>query len=378
MTENPIIAQVKRGDTIESRHRGAYAVCDAAGKLLVSAGDLVTPIFPRSAIKAFQCVPLIESGAAGHFGLNDEEIALCCASHNGEPAHLRVAASILGKAGNAETHYECGAHWPHERKDVIDLGLKHEVPRAIHNNCSGKHAGMLAYARHLSLSTEGYVKQSHPVQQAVAATLARYCDVDIASAPVGIDGCSVPTWAMPLPNMALGFARLSNPADKAGQWIIRAARKHPEMIEGSKGFDTAVMRAVPRLFLKYGAEAVYCGTIPHAGLGFSMKVDDGSKRGVQVAIASMLASLPVWDEAEKSLAQIIRPCGVAQLARRARGERRRRGLITSSPARPMSRTASAWRVQYPDVSPKSRQQPIQSVPPFPDRHRAPVLRQNRH
>lgn len=300
MIDSPVIAHVTRGTTIESRHRGSFAVRDANGKILASAGDIATPVFPRSSIKAFQCLPLIESGAAERYGLTDEEIALCCASHNGEPAHLRVAASILAKAGNAESHYECGAHWPHEREDVADLTRMHQEPRAIHNSCSGKHAGMLAFARHLGLATDNYVSQTHPVQQAVAATLARYCDIDIQNAPVGIDGCAVPTWAMPLPNLALGFARLANPADRAGQWIIRAARNHPDMIEGSKGFDTAVMRAVPRLFIKYGAEAVCCGAIPHAGLGFAMKVDDGGRRAAQVAIAAMLASLPVWMPEEKA------------------------------------------------------------------------------
>lgn len=303
MTDNPIIAHVTRGSTVESRHRGAYVVSDANGRLVASAGDLTTPIFPRSAIKAFQCVPLIESGAAEHFGLNDEEIALCCASHNGEPEHLRVAASILAKSGNSEAHYACGAHWPHERKDVINLARAHAEPRAIHNNCSGKHAGMLAYARHLSVGTEGYVKQSHPVQQAVAATLARYCDVDIAKAPVGIDGCSVPTWAMPLPNMALGFARLTNPADKSGQWIIRAARNHPFMVAGSNRFDTDIMQKIPRLFIKVGAEGVYCGCIAHAGLGFALKCDDGSIRGAEVAVSRVLLGLDVWSEDERNVLQ---------------------------------------------------------------------------
>jgi L-asparaginase II len=129
MSQNPVIANVNRGGTVESRHHGAYAVSTATGRVVVSAGDIDAPIFPRSAIKAFQCLPLIESGAAERFGLNDEEIALCCSSHNGEPEHLRVAASILAKAGNAEDLYECGAHWPHERKDVIGLARAGGTPR---------------------------------------------------------------------------------------------------------------------------------------------------------------------------------------------------------------------------------------------------------
>lgn len=298
MTSNPVIATITRGGTIESQHRGSYVVSDAKGAIVTTAGDIDFPVFPRSAIKAFQCVPLIESGAAERFGLNDEEIALCCASHNGEAEHLRVAASILAKAGNEESSYECGAHWPHERNDVIAIAKAGEEPRAIHNNCSGKHAGMLALARQLGAPSKDYSKLEHPVQLAVRATIEKLCDINLAQAPVGIDGCSVPTWAIPLRNMALGFARLADPGDAAGTRIMRAVRHNPFMIEGSTGFDTKITQAVPRLFIKYGAEAVCCGAIPHAGLGFALKVDDGSKRAAHVAIAGVLLELDVWTEDE--------------------------------------------------------------------------------
>ncbi len=298
MTSNPVIATVTRGGTIESQHRGTYVVSDAKGAIVTAAGDINFPVFSRSAIKALQCVPLIESGAAERFGLNDEEIALCCASHNGEPEHLRVAASILAKAQNSEAAFECGPHWPYERNDVVAIAKAGEEPRPIHNGCSGKHAGMLALARQLGAPASGYANQEHPVQQAVRATIEKFCDVDLAHAPVGIDGCSVPTWAFPLRNLALGFARLASPGNVAGIWIMRAARHHPFMIEGRSGFDTRIMKAVPRLFIKYGAEAVYCGAIPHAGLGFALKVDDGGKRAAHAAIAGVLLGLDVWTEDE--------------------------------------------------------------------------------
>jgi L-asparaginase II len=297
---NPILVEVTRGGIVESRHRGSFVVSDASGNRLASAGDMTTPIFPRSAFKAFQCVPLIESGAADHFGLSDAEIALCCASHNGEPQHVQVAASILAKAGHAETQLECGAHWPHEREDVVAQSREAGQPRAIHNVCSGKHAGMLALAKHLGVPAAGYVKFEHPVQRGVADTLTRFCEVDIATAPMGIDGCSVPTWAMPLPQMALGFARLAAADCAAGRRIIGAVRAHPMMIEGKSGFDSIIMAEVPGLFLKYGAEAVYCGVIAHAGLGFALKIDDGAKRAAQVAIAGVLAALEVWTTEERS------------------------------------------------------------------------------
>jgi L-asparaginase II len=296
---NPIIAEVTRGGIVESRHTGAFAVVDGEGKLIKSAGGFAVPIFPRSAIKAFQFVPVIESGAADHFGFTDEEIALACSSHNGEADHVRVARSMLQKAGENEEHYECGAHWP------SNLEAHHDAVRAggealqVHNNCSGKHAGMLALARQLGANAKNYVNIDHPVQQAIAEVIARYCEVDVKALTWGIDGCSVPTWAFPLSNMALGFARLT--ATPAGKRIIQAVRNHPFMVAGTKRFDTKVMQTVPRVFVKTGAEGVYCGCIPHAHIGVALKCDDGASRAAETAMASVLASLDVWtaDEKEK-------------------------------------------------------------------------------
>lgn len=297
---NPIIAEITRGTLVESTHRGAYGVSDASGRMIAEAGDITGPVFPRSAIKAFQCVPVIESGAADHFGLTDEEIALCCSSHNGEPEHVRVAQSILRKAGNSETLYECGAHWPSSSKAARDLARHAEAPGQVHNNCSGKHAGMLALARQLGVEPQDYIKQTHPVQKAIADVIAKLCDVNIAAAPVGIDGCSVPTWALPLKNQALGFARLAAPGHAAGRRIIQACRAHPFMVAGTGRFDTRIMQDIPRLFIKTGAEGVYCGCIPHAGLGFALKCDDGASRASEVAIAGVLARLDVWTGEERA------------------------------------------------------------------------------
>ena len=297
---NPIIAVLRRADIVESQHRGAYAVSDAGGAVIAKAGAYQEAFFPRSAIKAFQCLPLIESGAAKAFNLNDEEIALCCASHGGEAEHVRVARSILAKAGIGETSYECGAHFPTTRSAANDLVRANQKPLAVHNNCSGKHAGMLALAKHLGVSLENYVLPEHPVQRAVADCLSRYCGFDVSKAPCGIDGCSVPTWAVPMDKLAQGFAKLCDPANAAAQWIIRAARAHPFLIAGTGRFDTKIMQAVPRLFIKVGAEGVFCGCIPHAGLGFALKCDDGATRGAEVAVAQMLAHLNVWTDAEKA------------------------------------------------------------------------------
>jgi L-asparaginase II len=298
--ENPIIADVKRGGIVESVHRGAFVVVDAQGKVLASAGDIARPIYPRSAIKAFQALPLLQSGGAQALQLSDEELALLCASHDGEPDHVRVAGQILHKCGCAEHHYECGSHWPSSRDAANALLRGGQKPRAIHNNCSGKHAGMIAMANHLGVEVAGYVKPQHAVQQNVAKAMGDICDVNLAHAPMAMDGCSVPTWAMGLRNMALGFARLSQPDHVHGQKLIAAVRAHPFMVAGSQGFDTRIMQAVPRLFIKFGAEAVHCGVVAHAGIGFAMKCDDGAKRAVEVAVARMLAGLGCWTEAEET------------------------------------------------------------------------------
>ncbi len=294
---NPVIAEVTRGGIVESRHTGAFAIVDGGGRLIRQAGDFASPVFPRSAIKAFQCVPMIESGAADAFGLSDEEIALCCSSHNGEPEHVRVARSLLHKSHNNEALYECGAHWP------LHLEAHHDAVRAggealqVHNNCSGKHAGMLALARQLGANAKDYVKIDHPVQLAIAEAIARYCEVEVKQLAWGIDGCSVPTWAFPLSNMALGFAKLTQ--SDAGKRIIAAVRKHPFMVAGSGRFDTRLMQAVPRVFVKGGAEGVHCCCIPHAHIGIALKCDDGAGRASETALAALLASLDVWTAEEK-------------------------------------------------------------------------------
>jgi L-asparaginase II len=297
---NPSIAEVTRGSLVESRHRGSYVVCDARGSILVQAGDVSANVFPRSAIKAFQCLPVIESGAADRFGLTTEEIALCCSSHNGEPDHVRVAASILAKSGASELDLECGAHWPGTEKAHHHLLRSGERPRPIHNNCSGKHAGLIALAIQLGLPPSGYSRIDHPVQRAVAGAIGSICDIDLAKCPHGIDGCSIPTWAFPLRHMALGFARLAAERADAGRRIVSAVRNHPFMVAGTDRFDTRIMEAVPRLFIKVGAEGVFCGTIAHAGLGFALKCDDGGVRAAEVAIAAILATLDVWTEDERT------------------------------------------------------------------------------
>ncbi len=165
---------------------------------------------------------------------------------------------------------------------------------------------MLALARQLGVEPTGYVGKDHAVQREIARTIGRMCDVDLEGQPWGIDGCSVPTWAIPLKNLALGFARLCAPDFAAGQRIISAVRAHPFMVAGSGDFDTLIMEAVPRVFVKTGAEGVYCGCVPHAGLGIALKCDDGASRAAEVAMASVLANLPVWTDDERTILQAFR------------------------------------------------------------------------
>jgi L-asparaginase II len=298
MMNNPVLVELTRGGIVESQHRGAYVVCTSDGTVQASAGDIGRAVFPRSSIKAFQCVPVIESGAADLFGFGEAEIALCCASHTGEAEHVAMALGMISKIGLDETYYECGASWPDRMADRADIVRAGREPGAVHNNCSGKHAGMLALARQLNAPLTDYVNVNHPVQKAIAAAIERFCGVSLLQAPVGIDGCSVPTWALPLSNLAMGFARLLATDNATGRRIARAVRAQPHLVAGTGKFDTRIMQSVPRLFIKYGAEAVYCGAVPHAGLGFALKIEDGAARAAEVAVARVLSGLSCWSQDE--------------------------------------------------------------------------------
>jgi len=301
---NPVLAQAWRGDMVESLHRGAYAVMDAAGALVASAGDIARPVFPRSAIKLLQALPLVESGAAERYGLDDEELALACASHGGQPEHARTAASMLAKVGLDEQVLECGAHWPYHDASTRALAAAGGTPGALHNNCSGKHAGFVclgclmaaAEGRDARAFLAGYVKPEHPVMREVGAAIESTTGWRLASAPRGTDGCSIPTYAIPLTHLAHAFARMATgqglaPARAAAAERLRAAvAKAPFMVAGSGRFDTRVMQAFgERVFCKVGAEGVYCAALPEAGIGIAIKMDDGNtSRACEVVMAALL------------------------------------------------------------------------------------------
>ncbi|MDP3895931.1 MAG: asparaginase [Mesorhizobium sp.] len=295
---NPILAEIRRGGVVESRHRGAIAVVDGDGGTLVSVGDVERPVFPRSAVKVIQALPLVESGASDRFGFGARELALACASHNGEPAHAELALSMLGRAELDETALECGTHWPSHQPALIELARKGNAPSALHNNCSGKHAGFVCACRHMGLDHRGYVKIGHDYQRIIAATMTQVTGASHAADNSGTDGCSIPTYAVPLTNLASGFARLATGQGlepvraAAARRLFAACMAEPFYVAGTARADTAMMQAAPgRVFVKIGAEGVYCGAVPELGLGFALKIDDGAGRAAEVAVAALLAEL---------------------------------------------------------------------------------------
>jgi L-asparaginase II len=312
MNQNPILVEAWRGDSVESAHRGALAVVDADGSVVLALGDIQRPIFPRSAIKVLQALPLVASGAADALRLTDEELALACASHNGEPAHVATAAGMLAKAGVDASVLECGAHWPYREAFQREMATRGETPGALHNNCSGKHAGFICVACQRAGATplfdfaKGYVQASHPVMREVTQALQAATGWDLSKAPQGIDGCSIPTFGIPLQHLARAFARVGTGvglgADEAhaARRLRQAVAKAPFMVAGTDRFDTRVMQRLgERVFCKVGAEGVYCAALPARGLGVALKIDDGNTaRAAEVAMAALIEAFVALDDTE--------------------------------------------------------------------------------
>jgi len=296
--DNPILVEVTRGALVESCHRGAVAIVDADGRVLLAAGDIQRPVYPRSAVKALQAIPLIESGAAEAFGLGQAEFAIACASHSGEEVHIATVRALLAKAGLDESLLACGAHWPMSERASRELTRNGKSPTAIHNNCSGKHAAMLVTAVQLGLVPRGYERPEHGVQEEIRRVISQICGVALERDEMGIDGCSVPTFALPLAALATGFARLAcgrgleNKRAGAAQRLMRACFAAPHLVAGEGRFDTMVMRRLgDAAFLKGGAEGVHCAALPAPGIGIAIKVDDGTKRGAERVLYYLLARL---------------------------------------------------------------------------------------
>ena len=227
--------------------------------------------------------------------MSPKEIALACASHSGEEDHVATARAMLAKAGRDESVLECGVHWPLGEAAARALARSGGTPNALHNNCSGKHAGFICLACAEGVDPRGYVAPDHPVQREVAAAVADMTKARLDEETRGIDGCSIPTYAIPLRSLAYGFARfvtgdgLARSRANAAARIRAAVAAHPAAVAGAGRFDTEIMTVLgARAFTKTGAEGVFCAALPEAGLGLAVKADDGGARAAQVAIASLL------------------------------------------------------------------------------------------
>jgi L-asparaginase II len=318
--ELPILVEVRRGAIVESWHRGAIVVVEPDGQLISRLGDDDLITSTRSTIKPIQAIPFIVSGAADHFSVDERELAIVCASHEGEPIHTETVAGMLARAGLDESSLRCGAQTPYNAATAKRLETAGEPCTQLHNNCSGKHTGMLMTAAFRGLSLDDYVSAEHPVQREIMSTFARMAGLDekLTSA---IDGCSAPTFGVPLRSLALAFARLVNPSDEdsgtagAIHRIVAAMINHPEMVGGTKGrFDTELLRAGHgKLICKVGAEAAYsigvlpCDRFPR-GAGIAFKMEDGSYRGLGPTVVETLAQLGILtDDETKQLATFHRP-----------------------------------------------------------------------
>ncbi|NDW04897.1 asparaginase [Jiella pacifica] len=306
--ENPVLVEVTRGELVESIHRGAFALVDGDGQMVASAGDIDRPVFPRSAVKLLQAIPLVETGAAARFGLSEKDLSLACASHSGEPEHVRRAAAMLQKAGLDETALECGSHWPGEADVSRDMARRGETPCQLHNNCSGKHAGFLLTAAHRGEELAGYVGPNHPVQVRAKAVIedltGRSLNVDVC----GTDGCSIPTYAAPLRDFASAFAKIASGRGiepqraEAARSLVDACMAEPFEMSGTGRACLKLMQAAPgKVFVKTGAEGVFCGALPELGLGFALKIDDGARRASETLAAALLAR--AMGEGEPALAE---------------------------------------------------------------------------
>ncbi len=323
--------RVTRGGATESRHRVHVAVVNARGRLIGRCGDPRQVVFYRSAAKPFQALPLVEDGVVERLGLTEGELALCCASHNAEPQHLALSRSILGKAGLDERSLACGPHpslRPERARELWGAGAE---LTAVHNNCSGKHAGMLALAVTRGWPPEGYLAVGHPVQRRMVAEIARWSGLAESEVVTGTDGCGVVTFALSLAEMAGSFARFTAAADagRPASRIVAAMTGHPFVVAGTGRMCTAVMeRLGSRVFVKTGAEGVYCGGVRGRGVGFALKVEDGARRASDVALLQVLADVGV-----------ARPSDVSALARR------RRTVVLNTLGEAVGRIENAFRVR---------------------------------
>jgi L-asparaginase II len=315
MKPSETIVRVWRGSLTESIHRGHIAVVNKNGELQYSLGDPYFTTFARSTAKLIQAIPIIESGAAERFGFTEAEIALFCASHNGEEEHVATVLSILSKLGLASEHLQCGSHEPFHEPTTLSMRSNRVAPTSLHNNCSGKHSGMLALAVHRQTPHDNYLSIDHPVQQLMLQAVSEMSGVAKDDIALGIDGCGVPVFGMGIDRLATAYAKLGQPQGlsearaTACQTIIKAIRQHPYYLAGSDRFDTQLIEATQgRIVGKMGAEGLFAMTAPESGLGIVIKVEDGNQRALYPAAVEALQQLGLLTPSElKALSSFHSP-----------------------------------------------------------------------
>lgn len=315
MAESEILVEVIRGPLKESMHRGHIAVTNKQGEVLFSAGNPYYVTFARSTMKPIQAIPVLEAGAVEAFAFQPEEIVLMCASHNGEKPHIEAVRTMLDKLRLDICTLQCGPHEPYHKPSADWMKQQGIAPSSLYNNCSGKHAGMLALAKLLGSPVETYMELSHPVQQRMLAVVSAMSGVAEKDLAVGTDGCGVPVFGLSLAALATAFARLGgtdgeNPVRaRACRQIVEAIRQHPFFLAGSGRFDTRLIEVTGgRVIGKMGAEGVFAVAVPDRDIGLAVKIEDGSQRGLYPAAAEALRQLGLLSDAEYSaLADVLQP-----------------------------------------------------------------------
>lgn len=313
-SRNPLNVEVTRGNIVESAHHVMAVVADDKGQILNSWGNLNFLTVPRSAIKMLQALPLIETGAANKWDLNDRQICLACASHHGQKEHLASLREWMEKAKISESQLVCGAQMPTDQKSAHEVICGKMAPSVLMNNCSGKHIGLLTVAMHLGEKTEGYENYESPTQKRLRKVLTEVMRIDHSKLPFGIDGCGILTYAVPLQNLAIGLSSLINPKEgeirkAAARRILQAVKAEPFYLAGTEDFCTlANQRTQGRVILKVGAEGVYAGILPERGLVFAIKSADGSKRSAEFVAAQLARYYGGFSESEfEDLKRYTRP-----------------------------------------------------------------------
>ena len=282
-----------RGELVESLHQIAAAVVYPDGRLLAGTGDPELVTWWRSAAKPFQTLPLLLDGAADHFALTTEELALACASHSSEPRHLEVVSRLMERIGLTDQDLSCGVHPPLSPAVAQAVVRGAVVPTARWSNCSGKHAGMLALAKHHGWPLQGYQAAGHPVQQRVLAEVSRWTGLSGDEIALSIDGCTAVCFGLPLRAMALAYARLSSSLEPGPRRLLAAMREHPFLVAGTGRLCTDLMRAWPGVIAKVGAEGIYCAALPVSNVGIALKVADGETRASGLALLEVIRQVGV-------------------------------------------------------------------------------------